>query len=135
MGSVVIIVAALHQIYRLAQWRGLTGRIREFVRRQLVKRDELCCPSLEEMLGVDEGFCVVRLVIPEGPPLIGSPFSNLELKKKRMRLLSYLRGDKVISLPHGENFLLAGDVVICYGDNAVATSLFHPELGNRPSQR
>jgi hypothetical protein len=136
MMNLGIIIAALYLIYRLALWRGLTARMREFFRRQLLKRYELCCPSLEEMLKVNEGFGVVRLVIQEGSPLVGHPLSKLGLKTKKVQILSILRGEESIAIPGGEDFLLAGDVVICYGDMAEATSLFHIERGkSAPMER
>jgi TrkA-C domain len=124
-----IIIVSLYVIYRLALWRGLTARMREFFRRQLLKRYGLCCPSLEEMLKVNEGFGVVRLVIQEGSPLVGHPLSKLGFKTKKVQILSILRGEEAIAVPGGEDFLLAGDVVICYGDMAAATSLFYVEPG------
>jgi len=124
-----IIMTSLYVIYRLALWRGLTARMREFFRHQLLKRYGLCCPSLEEMLKVNEGFGVVRLVIQEGSPLVGHPLSKLKLKTKKVQILSILRGEEVIAVPGGEDFLLARDVVICYGDMAMATSLFHVAPG------
>jgi membrane-associated protease RseP (regulator of RpoE activity) len=124
-----VIILSLYVVYRLALWRGLTVRMREFFRGQLLKRYGLCCPSLEEMLKVNEGFGVVRLVIKEGSPLIGHPLSKLELKKKKVQILSIIRGEEAIVVPGGEDLLLAGDVVICYGDMAEATSLFHVEPG------
>jgi hypothetical protein len=131
-----IIIVSLYLIYRLALWQGLTARMREFFRRQLLKRYELCCPSLEEMLKVIEGFGVVRLVIQEGSPLVGRPLSELGLKTKKVQILSILRGGEAITVPGGEDFLLAGDVVICYGDEAAATSLFYVEPGtSAPPER
>ena len=124
-----IIIVALYLIYRLALWRGLTARMREFMRRHLLKHYGLCRPSLEEMLKVHEGFGVVRLVIQEGLPLVGHPLSKLGLKTKKVQILSISRGEKAIAIPGGGDFLLAGDVVICYGDMAAATSLFHVEPG------
>jgi hypothetical protein len=124
-----LILISLYLIYRLALWQGLTARMREFFRRQLLKRYELCCPSLEEMLKVNEGFGVVRLVIPEGSPLVGHPLSQLDLKTNKVQILSILRGEETITVPRGEDFLLTGDIVICYGDMAAATSLFHKEPG------
>jgi hypothetical protein len=122
-----IIIVSLYVIYRLALWQGLTARMREFVRRQLLNRYALCCPSLEEMLKVNEGFGVVRLIIPEGSPLIGAPLSRMGLKTKKVQILSILRGEETIAVPRGEDFLMAGDVVICYGNMAAATSLFHAQ--------
>lgn len=127
MMNLGIIIVALYVIYRLALWRGLNARMREFFRGQLLTRYGLCCPSLEEMLKVNEGFGVVRLVIQEGSPLVGRPLSKLELKKKKVQILSILRGEEAIAVPGGEDFLLAGDVVICYGDMVAATTLFHME--------
>lgn len=120
-----IILVSFYIIYRLALWQGLTTRMREFFRRQLLKRYGLCRPSLEEMLKVREGFGVVRLVIQEGSPLVGRPLSNLGLKTKKVQILSILRGEEEITIPGGEIFLLTGDIVICYGDMAAATALFH----------
>jgi len=131
-----IIIVSLYLIYRLALWQGLTARMREFFRRLLLKHYGLCCPSLEEMLKVHEGFGVVRLVIQEGSSLVGHPLSKLGLKAKKVQILSIFRGEEAIAVPDGEDFLLAGDVVICYGDMAAATSLFHVEPGiSAPLQR
>ena len=122
-----IIVLSLYLMYRLALWRGLTARMREFFRRRLLKHYGLRQPSVEEMLKVNEGFGVVRLVIQEGSPLIGHPLAKLGLKRKKVQILSILRGEDAITVPGGEDFLLEGDAVICYGDMAIATSLFHGE--------
>ena len=124
-----VIVTSLYVIYRLALWRGLTVRMRDFFRRQLVKRYGLCCPSLEEMLKVNEGFGVVRLVIQEGSPLAGRALSALGLKKRKVQILSILRGKEETTIPDGEAVLFAGDVVICYGDLDAARSLFHGQPG------
>jgi hypothetical protein len=124
-----IIIVSLYVIYRLALWRGLTARMRDFFRRQLLKRYGLCRPSLEEMLKVNEGFGVVRLVIQQESPLVGHPLSALGLKTKKVQILSILRGEESIAIPQGEDFLLAGDVVICYGDMAAATSVFYVAPG------
>jgi len=124
-----ITVFSLYVIYRLALWRGLTARMREFFRKLLLKRYGLCCPSLEEMLKVNEGYGVVRLVIQKESPLVGRPLSELGLKMQKVQILSILRGTGTIAVPSGEDFLLAGDVVICYGDMAAATSLFQKGSG------
>ncbi len=124
-----IIILSLYLMYRLALWRGLTARMSEFFRRQLSKHYGLRQPSVEEMLKVNEGFGVVRLVIQEGSPLVGHPLAKLGLKTKKVQILSILRGEEAITVPGGEDFLLEGDVVICYGDMAAATSLFNTESG------
>ena len=80
-----IIIVSLYLIYRLALWRGLTARMREFFRRQLLKRYGLCCPSLEEMLKVHEGFGVVRLVIQEGRHWSVTHSPNWDLRQKGCR--------------------------------------------------
>ena len=85
---------------------------------------------------MNEGFGVVRLVIQEGSPLVGHPLSELGLKTEKVQILSILRGEEAIAVPGGEDFLLAGDVVICYGDIAAATSLFYVEPGkSAPPER
>lgn len=43
---------------------------------------------------------------------------------RKVQILSIIRGDKVITVPHGQDTLKAGDTVICYGDMKTVQELF-----------
>lgn len=107
-----IIILSHSPMYRLALWRGLTARMREFVRRQLLIRYELHRPSAEEMLRVKEGFGVARLMTQDGSLLVGHPLAEPGLKTKKVQILSILRGEEAIVIPGGGDYFLAGDTVV-----------------------
>jgi len=121
-----VTLLALYGIYRLARWRGLTVRMQEYFRRTLTVRYGLSHLTMEEKLNVGEGFGVVRLAIRKGLPLIDHPLAELGLKLQKVQILSITRGDQTITIPGGSDRLLAGDIVVCYGNVQAAAEIFGP---------
>ncbi len=122
-----VIAVAVFVIYRLAIWRRLKERMRDVLRRWLLRRFDLRAPSLEEMLVVAEGIGVVRVAVQAGTSVVSRRLADLDLKARKVQVLSIIRGERVIAVPTGEDTLLAGDVAICYGDTRVATELLGGE--------
>lgn len=124
--NLAVLAGALLVIFRLARWRGLTQRVRETLSRWLRARYDLQAPTLEEMLRVGEGAGVVRLAIREDSPLANRSLAELGLRSRQVQVLSIQRGETVIPVPTGQDVLLPGDMVICYGDVEAAQSVFAP---------
>jgi hypothetical protein len=122
--EIAAIFAALYIIYRIAAWRGLTKRVTDAFRRMLIRRYGLEMSSLEAMLRVGEGFGVVRATVRENSPLIGRPLSQLDLKGRKVQILSIIRGADTITIPLGSDVLLRGDVLVCYGQIEAVERLF-----------
>lgn len=118
-----IIAVAVFIIYRMAVWQRLKQRMGDVLRRWLLNHYDLRAPSLEEMLVVAEGIGVVRVTVQEGASVVSRSLAELDLKARKVQLLSIIRGEQIIAVPKGDDTLHAGDVAICYGDTRAATEL------------
>jgi hypothetical protein len=128
-----VIVVAMYILYRLASWRGVTTRVGKYLRQWLVSRYSLRAPSLEEMLSVAEGFGVVRIVVPDGSPMIGRPLLELNLKTHKVQILSITRGAETITIPQGHDVLQSGDMLTCYGHVDAVTAMFSKPSAAAPA--
>lgn len=124
LAEIAAIFAALFVLYKIAAWRGLTRRLTNWFRRVLIRRYGPELSSLEEMLRVGEGFGVARASVRAGSPLIGIPLSALDLKSRKVQILSIIRGNDTITIPQGNDALAAGDVLVCYGSIDAVERLF-----------
>ena len=131
LGEVAIIFAALYVVYRILAWRGVTKRVTNAFRTALIKRYGIQAHSLEEMLSVGQGFGVVRARVGVTSPLIGRPLAELALKSRKVQILSIIRGRETISIPQGNDVLLGGDTIVCYGNLKEVRSFFYPEPSPR----
>jgi len=123
---IIIMLAVLYGLYRLASWRGLTKPAANAFRRFLAKRYDIRAPSLEQMLRIGEGFGVIRAVVPIESRLAGRPLVDLALKAHQIQILAIIRNDETITIPSGYDELLAGDTIVCYGDIQAVKRLFSP---------
>jgi hypothetical protein len=119
-----VIAAALYLLYRLTSVRGLTQRLGDGLRRWLLSRYGLHAPSLEEMIRVTEGVGVLRVKVAARSPLAGKALAELDLKNRKIQILSIFRGPEIITVPRGQDVILAGDELICYGSEEAAEKLF-----------
>lgn len=122
-------LAATLIVYRLAKWQGITKRVARIFRRTLAEHYGVRASSLEQMLRVGEGFGVMRVAVPENSELVGRPLVELGLKTLRVQILSIIRGDITITIPQGTDMLLAGDLLVCYGDIHAVKRFFAPAEG------
>jgi len=126
LAETAIIFAVLYIVYRILAWRGVTKRVTDAFRAALIRRYGIQAHSLEEMLNVGEGFGVVRARVADDSPLIGRPLAELALKSRKVQILSIIRGRETISIPQGNDVLLGGDAIVCYGHLKEVRSFFFP---------
>lgn len=131
LGEIAVLFAVLYLIYRILAWRGVTKRVTNAFRAALIRRYGIHAHSLEEMLNVGQGFGVVRARVDVASPLIGRPLTELALKSKKVQILSIIRGRETISIPRGNDVLLGGDAIVCYGYLKEIRSFFYPEPSPR----
>jgi hypothetical protein len=126
LGEIAVIFVALFIVYRILAWRGVTKRAADMFRGALIRKYGLEAQSLEEMLNVGQGFGVVRARVRDDSPLIGRPLAELDLKSRKVQILSIIRGTATISIPQGNDVLLRGDAIVCYGHREEVRSFFFP---------
>lgn len=121
---IAIIGGALLVFHGLARLRGVTRRPANALRRWMRSRYHLEAPSLDQLLKVDPSFGVVRVRIAEQAGIVDRPLRNLNLKSRKIQVLSILRRDSVITIPEGDDVLQLGDLVTCYGDMTSISDFF-----------
>ncbi len=126
LAETAAIFAALFVVYRILAWRGVTKRVTDAFRAALIRRYGIHTQSLEEMLNVGQGFGVVRARVGDDSPLIGRPLIELDLKSRKVQILSIIRGHETISIPQGNDVLHGGDAIVCYGHLKEVRNLFFP---------
>ncbi len=131
--NVLILAAALFGFYRLAQSQGITSRMSRLLRRWIRRRYHIEVPAVDELLNIAEGFGVVRVTLDAQSPFLGKPLRELDLKARKIQILSISRSGEVTAVPKGDSILEPGDQVICYGSvSAIEESLRSVSTETRP---
>ena len=81
----------------------------------------------EDLLRLTEGFGLVRGIIAEGSPLLGTSLSESALSEKGLLVLGIERGHSWIPTPRSDERLSEGDRVVVYGPLNVLRSLFRSD--------
>jgi ribosomal protein S6--L-glutamate ligase len=89
----------------------VAGRIIEHI------EDQFLLPEidLKQRLTLDKGYGVAEFDLTASSPLIDQTLGELALGDRDVTVLSIQRGSVVIPNPRGEQRLLRGDHIVCYG--------------------
>jgi len=80
--SVVMLVGGIFAIYKIATHKGFIRRWESYVEDKLVKSRPFEKEATEDLLHLIEGFALVRAVVKEDSPLVGSSLSQCELSER-----------------------------------------------------
>lgn len=122
--NVVIPAAGIFVIYKIATHKGFIRRWESYVEEKLTKSRPVEEEVTEDLLHLVEGFGLVRALIKEGSPLVGSSLSQSELSGKGILVLGIERGKNWIPTPRAEEIVKGGDKLIVYGHLDVLKVLF-----------
>jgi hypothetical protein len=120
LGGVGILVWIGH-----GRWVG--RHLRRAARRWLDRRYQLSEWSPEDLLRLDEGFALIRFVVPDDSPALGRRLSELRLKEHVVQVLAVERGGDFHPVPRGEDRFQAGDRLVVFGRAEAIDHLFEPE--------
>ncbi len=122
--NVVILVLGIFGIYKIATHKGFIRRWESFIEDKLVKSPALEEAATEDLLHLIEGFGLVRAIIKENSPLIGSSLSQCELTEKGMLVLGIERDKNWIPVPKADEIIKDGDKLVVYGPLNVLKARF-----------
>lgn len=122
--NVVIFILGIFVIYKVATHKGFIRRWESFIEDKLVRSTALEEATTEDLLHLIEGFGLIRAIIKENSPLIGSSLSQSELSEKRILVLGIERGKSWIPVPRSDEIIMDGDKLVVYGPLAVLKTRF-----------
>jgi len=125
--NVVILIAGIFVIYKIATHKGFIRRWESYIEDKLAKSRPFEEGATEDLLHLVEGFGLVRTVIKEDSPLVGSSLSQCELSGRGLLVLGIERGKNWIPTPKAEETITMGDKLVVYGPLDVLKALFRQE--------
>jgi hypothetical protein len=127
-GMVFLVVAFLLGLMR---WKAFTNRTRAWVQSWLTRRFDIQPPRADELLRLDEGYHLTRIVISDKSPVSGKELRDLDLKSWMVQILAIERHNEFKPIPRGTDRLMPQDAIIVYGAEDAVEKVFKPRQKSR----
>ncbi len=111
----LILVVGIFLIYKIATYRKFTKRWESFIEKKLIKSPAFEEAATEDLLHFLEGYGLIKKIISENSPLIGSSLSECKLNERGLLVLGIERGKNWIPTPKAKEKMQEGDGIIVYG--------------------
>jgi hypothetical protein len=125
--NVLILLAGIYLIYRVGTYRGFIRRWDSFVEDKLVKSPTFEEGATEDLLHLVEGYGLVRAIITEDSPLVGTTLLEAKLREKNLIVLGIERGKNWVPIPKPRETMAEGDRLVVYGPLGILKTLFSEE--------
>ncbi len=90
--------------------------------------------NVRERLSLTQGYTVTEFNVAPTAPIVGETIESSGLRERDIVVLRIVRGGEQIANPRKEREIMAGDSLLCYG-NQIALSSFLPEKINKKRKR
>jgi len=125
--NVLILVVGVFLIYKITTYRKFTRIWENFIEKKLVKSPTFEEAATEDLLHFLEGYGLVKKIISENSPLIGSSLSECKLNERGLLVLGIERGKHWIPIPKSNEKMQEGDNIVVYGPLDVLKNLLKEE--------
>ncbi|NIM59238.1 MAG: hypothetical protein GTO16_09900 [Candidatus Aminicenantes bacterium] len=125
--NVLILVVGVFLIYKIATYRKFTRKWENFIEKKLVKSPAFEEAATEDLLHFLEGYGLVKKIISQDSPLIGSTLSECKLNERGLLVLGIERGKDWIPTPKAREKMEEGDNIIIYGSLDILKNLLKEE--------
>jgi Trk K+ transport system NAD-binding subunit len=122
--NVMILLAGIFLIYKIVTHKGLIRRWESFIEDRFVQSHVFEEGVTEDLLHFIEGYGLVRVMITEKSPIIGSSIAEQKLTEKQILVLGIERGKNWIPIPKPKEAIQDGDKVVVYGSLNVLKGVF-----------
>jgi len=122
--NVLILLVGIYLIYKIVTRKGFTRRWESFIEDKLVKSPAFEEGATEDLLHLLEGNGLVRAIIKENSPLVGSSLSECKLSEKGLLVLGIERGKNWFPIPKAKETINEGDRLVVYGHLNILKELF-----------
>jgi len=125
--NLLILVGGIFLIYKIATYKKFTKRWESFIERKLIKSPAFEEAATEDLLHFLEGYGLIKKIISENSPLIGSSLSECKLNERGLLVLGIERGKNWIPTPKAKEKMQEGDGIIVYGPLDKLKDIFKEE--------
>jgi len=125
--NALILLVGIYLIYKIATHKGFMRRWESYVEDKLIKSPAFEEAATEDLLHLIEGYGLVRAIIKEKSPFVGSSLSESKLREKELLVLGIERGKNWIPIPKANERINEGDRLVVYGPLGVLKALFRED--------
>jgi hypothetical protein len=127
--NVFLLLIGIYVIYRIATYKGFIRRWENFIEDRLIESPAFEEGATEDLLHLVEGHGLVRAVIREDSPLVGSSLSKSKLTEKGVLVLGIEKGKNWLPIPKAASKIEEGDRLVVYGPLDKLKALFREHSG------
>ena len=113
--TILVLVAGILLIYKLATRRKIIMGWENFVEKRLLKKRYLEEGATEDLLHLIEGYGLVKRLVSEKSHINGKALLDFKLPAKGILVLGIERDNKWIPIPKAQEVIKPGDGLIVYG--------------------
>ena len=128
--TIFAIIIGTYLIYKLISRAGFTRRWEGFIEQRLIKSHAFEEVATEDLLHFIEGYGLVRTIITENSPFVGSTVSDVRFLDRDIVILGIERGKDWIPHPKAKVTIEKDDKVIVYGHTNVLRGIFKEEVND-----
>lgn len=122
--NLLILFVGIYLIYKIGSHRRFIRKWESFIENKLVSSSAFEEETTEDLLHLIEGYGLIRAIIKEDSPLVGSLLSECKLPQKELLILGIERGKDWIPIPKAEETIVEGDRIVVYGPLKVLKTMF-----------
>lgn len=122
--NVMILLGGIFLIYKIVTHKGFIRRWESFIEDKFVQSHVFEEGITEDLLHLIEGYGLVRVMITDKLPIIGSSIAEQKLTEKEILVLGIERGKNWIPIPKPKETIQDGDKVVVYGSLNVLKGVF-----------
>ncbi len=134
---IIILLAGLVTIYMFFRSKIIYRVMKKIIVKALSRNSELNFHDYYEMLGIEKGYSVSRMIVKKDNWAVGRSLKDLYLNKEGTLILSIHRMDaeEKFIIPKGDTVIQEGDQLTVYGRCKGAKCLFHRPKGEEGDRR
>lgn len=88
--------------------------------------------DIRQRMTIKSGYGVAEFAVPRESLLANTTIAETGLRDKEVLVLSITRGSSIFPAPHGDQGVLPGDVLLCFGKLLTLRSLVPAERPKKP---
>lgn len=109
----------------------IAGAMMEHIEEQVLFPDV----DVRQRMTIKSGYGVAEFAIAPESPLANTTIAKTGLRDKEVLVLSVTRGATIFPAPHGDQDVLAGDTLLCFGKLLTLRSLVPTEKPKKPKRK
>ena len=113
--NLIVIIMAIYVSYKVFTYAKFAGKLTDFLRSHIVKKEIVKRVSFEELVIATGGYGVSQIEICDNSPVLNKTLLESGLKELDILVLAIERKETTIPNPSAGTRMLLGDSLICFG--------------------